>query len=359
MLDGPCPKSSIIVSSALVAVFTGPASGAEFFEVSDRPIPQSEIQDGDCTHMMRGEITAGDAERLQAIIAKLGQQDNDDNNFIICMNSLGGNLEEGIRIGRIIHENFFGTYVPKNSSCFSACAVAFMFGRVGFWEFAVTYRKMHVTARLGFHAPSLPIESVGGGMVPLRMVNNAYESAIVSLSKILEATSQEVSAFSSPIMPSSLISEMLQKFGPNYVEVKTLHDAFRWDIRISNKDFAFPRNFDMETAEYQLCANTSYKFEPQSHNSTPPIPVSINRAYDLTFIVGFEGKSNLNISAPPDHKVLQYFDYYNRQCSISFNAESKSFEVIRYVDGNFEDRDYFSQAFLLAPATEISTLAAR
>jgi hypothetical protein len=89
-----------------------------------------------------------------AVIAVVGDLDvGDEKKFVdlalsteaalVVFESPGGNLIAGIEIGKAIHLKGFGTLVPDGVQCASACALAWLGGRIRF---------MGETGRIGFHA---------------------------------------------------------------------------------------------------------------------------------------------------------------------------------------------------------------
>ena len=83
-----------------------------------------------------GELISGDeAKFIEAAIKSA--------DAIVVFHSGGGNLLAGIEIGKAIRLKGFSTLVPNNMHCASACALAWLAGRV---------RLMSDTARIGFHA---------------------------------------------------------------------------------------------------------------------------------------------------------------------------------------------------------------
>jgi hypothetical protein len=78
-------------------------------------------------------------------------------NAIVLFQSGGGNLLAGIEIGKAIHLKGFATFVPDTVQCASACALAWLGGRV---------RYMSDTAQVGFHA--VYVDMVGGRLLVRR-----------------------------------------------------------------------------------------------------------------------------------------------------------------------------------------------
>jgi hypothetical protein len=92
-----------------------------------------------------GDLTLGDDRQF----ANFALSSTD---AVVVFQSPGGNLRAGIEIGRAIHLKGFATLVPDTVQCASACALAWLGGRI---------RYMSNTAQVGFHA----VESEGQATV--------------------------------------------------------------------------------------------------------------------------------------------------------------------------------------------------
>jgi hypothetical protein len=93
----------------------------------------------------RGVIEPGDTAKLQRYLAQLLRKRNTG----IYFSSPGGDLAEGIKLGRLLQAERVKTIVDGYEMCASACALAFLGGvdRSGNrWMSSTT------TSRLGFHA---------------------------------------------------------------------------------------------------------------------------------------------------------------------------------------------------------------
>jgi hypothetical protein len=86
---------------------------------------------------------------------------------IVVFQSGGGNLLAGIEIGKAIRLKGFSTLVPDNMYCASACALAWLAGRV---------RLMSDTARVGFHA----VYTAQDGETRVSSAGNAIVGAYLS-----------------------------------------------------------------------------------------------------------------------------------------------------------------------------------
>ncbi len=339
---------------AVLLIVGSPAQGeaAEIETLSTTPLSQEGIWTGTCTHRLSGEIFPGDAKRLEEELAKLPGQDHDDLNFILCLDSTGGNLTEGLQIGSIIFKNFFGTYVEENRTCLSACAVAFMHGRVGFWEYDANHRMMHPTAVVGFHAPRLEIMTGDAEMVPVPLIDAAYQSAIANIAALTRNAAQSGFVPKIPVIPLTLLSGMLATPADSFLYVDILHKAFMWDIAILPDAIGIEIKPKTDVAQYQLCENATYEID-QSH-SLDYVPTAITEqdaAYHQK--VGQYTKPDLK----PGHTLLVFDGPEERQCSFRYIAEPMpSFEVVRYIEGNSQGTAYVPFVYMLPPATPLKDL---
>lgn len=96
-----------------------------------------------------GEIEAGDVERLQSFLD--GQPARDVT--AIYLASPGGNLYEGMRLGRFFKDHRIKTVVEGGQECASACALAFLGGHDNNGN---PWRSSSDNSQLGFHAFSTP-----------------------------------------------------------------------------------------------------------------------------------------------------------------------------------------------------------
>ena len=74
---------------------------------------------------LKGKIDDGDTYELQLYIAGLAKKPN----VVVYLNSPGGNLREGMRLGRFFFQNKIETVIESKTQCASACALAFLGGR--------------------------------------------------------------------------------------------------------------------------------------------------------------------------------------------------------------------------------------
>jgi hypothetical protein len=107
-----------------------------------------------------GDLRHGDEARFINVAINSG-------NAIVFFQSPGGNLLAGIEIGKAIRLKGFATFVPGRVQCASACALAWLGGRV---------RYMSNTARVGFHAAYVD----AGGQPAVSSAGNALVGAYLN-----------------------------------------------------------------------------------------------------------------------------------------------------------------------------------
>jgi hypothetical protein len=90
-----------------------------------------------------GEIVEGDADKLKAMV----KEANDAQRVVVTirLNSIGGNLLEGVKISDVVKFGRMATAVLSNSTCASACFIIFAAGQE---------RYAHYAARVGVHGAS-------------------------------------------------------------------------------------------------------------------------------------------------------------------------------------------------------------
>ncbi len=114
------------------------------------------VESNKCRYLLSGLIEKGDAEKIEAIVAKNG--DGVDAGNSICLNSPGGNYLAGKQLYDAFMADGFATYVRKGDECHSACAIAFL-GGSQWGDFRHPSRMMEPGAVVGFHAPYVKLES--------------------------------------------------------------------------------------------------------------------------------------------------------------------------------------------------------
>ena len=125
-------------------------------KVSDLQIREVKMKDSQCLsgyshHIeLNGPIGPDSSSIIKMILKNINKNHKcvgkDDRKVVtsIFMNSGGGLLIDGLKLGNIFRDAGTQTQITGNQTCSSACAFAFVGG---------TYRKMDDNAKLMFHAP--------------------------------------------------------------------------------------------------------------------------------------------------------------------------------------------------------------
>ncbi|MBN7785241.1 hypothetical protein JYP51_09940 [Ponticoccus gilvus] len=214
---------------ALIVAVSQGVDAAEITQLNAAEADYALAARGACTFQLRGEIAAGDAARLQALLEERFPRTHDELSAVICLDSPGGSLDEGVRLAELFGRYPVSTVVPAGADCLSACAVAFMGGSFGWYEYLFNMRHMHPAARIGFHAPAL---EVADGDYDAGSVKAAFGVAVEAIARI--AGDLDTVPHSSTVnrFPRSLLAEMLKHKGEDYLWIETVEQAGVWDIGV-------------------------------------------------------------------------------------------------------------------------------
>lgn len=172
-------------------------------------------EDGFSVILIDGDLVLGDEKKFAD--AAISSAD-----ALVVMGSNGGNLFSGIEIGKAIRLKGFTTLVPDHTRCASACALAWLGGRI---------RAMGTTAEVGFHA--------------------AYDA---DDGKVTSSGNALVGAYLSQLgLPSTAVVYITEP-PPNSIRWLTASDAAKYGIDV--KVLSLPRNDQASNA----------------HRSTQPLP---------------------------------------------------------------------------------------
>lgn len=98
-----------------------------------------------------GEIAVGDAARFEKFISDIPGGVAGWHSFGIVLDSPGGRLLEGIRLGEVFRAKNIGTFVKSKQACLSACAVAYLGGSLQKGSNRNVWRGLEPGGRIGFH----------------------------------------------------------------------------------------------------------------------------------------------------------------------------------------------------------------
>lgn len=115
-----------LVAFQLLSLSFGAASAADIVSYAKPDDWYATSKDG-CSFTISGEIKQGDRDRL--IKALNGAQGGRGSSLVACLNSEGGNFDEGIKIGEFFLKTLVATRIKPHQKCLSACAIMFMAGQ--------------------------------------------------------------------------------------------------------------------------------------------------------------------------------------------------------------------------------------
>lgn len=217
----------VLILLCLVLWTPLPVVAAQIEVLMARTLSFEEIERGTCSLRLSGRIEAGDADRLREMLERRFPLEHDELNPALCLDSPGGSLDEGVRIAEVLAAHFTATVVPAGAECLSACAVAFMGGTFGWYEYIFNMRLIHPDARLGFHAPALDIPE---GAYDGATVTRAFDVAVDAIARIAGDLDHTYLTSKINRFPRSLLAQMLVHRGEDYLTVDTIEKAAAWDI---------------------------------------------------------------------------------------------------------------------------------
>jgi hypothetical protein len=111
--------AAVALAAVALAALAGGASAANLTEVN---AGRSDL----AVFLLEGPIQGGETLALEGFVGRLPP----NRSVAVILNSPGGNLDEGMKLGRFVHRARVSTFVlGYGGGCFSACAIAFLGGR--------------------------------------------------------------------------------------------------------------------------------------------------------------------------------------------------------------------------------------
>jgi len=106
-----------VVTSVIISFYAASAVSAANFDVLRLPGFENVII------MMTGEVTEGDAQRFEDVVASLGGV-----HATLNVSGPGGRVNEALDIGAQVQQHRFATMVSSETECYSACALIWLAG---------------------------------------------------------------------------------------------------------------------------------------------------------------------------------------------------------------------------------------
>jgi hypothetical protein len=180
-----------------------------------------------------GPVVAGDFERVVSVAKSqkmLRTEFDDVPPKYLCLNSAGGSFIEGLKISELLIKHAVGTKVLRNSICYSSCANIFMAGTSRGEDWDNPDRILQVGGKLGFHAPFLSLNEVGG--FSAKEIEQVFDGANRLSSLFARMFSYRSLFFSDQWMRGSLVHEMFDTERDKLIYVDTVDRAGRWQIAV-------------------------------------------------------------------------------------------------------------------------------
>ncbi|WP_170972020.1 hypothetical protein [Rhodobacter sp. SY28-1] len=216
-----CYKICVCIVAGWVAALAAPSSAADIHVSTD----------ADCKVDLEGPIVAGDFEKLVELEDQLVVSNGESTSgSLICLDSPGGSLLDGLKMARFILERGVGTRIREDAECQSICAVMFMMGNARGAEVAFLDRRMHASSTLGFHRPYLTIDEArqyGAGDVEL-----AYDIGIGSIYELMSLANTPTPWHDSLMIEPDLMELMAGTPGSDMYLIRTVEQVTRWQIGV-------------------------------------------------------------------------------------------------------------------------------
>lgn len=166
-----------LVGAALTALTLGAfAQPAGALEISKHASDSAEVN----AILLKGGVEDGDTFDLKVYISKLPKKPT----VIVYLNSPGGNLREGMRLGRFFYENKIETAVETKTACASACALAFLGGRD---DNGKPHRTKSSNSGLGFHSFSREFDNKSYSADDLKIVVQQTQTQVFLVAEYLKS----------------------------------------------------------------------------------------------------------------------------------------------------------------------------
>jgi hypothetical protein len=178
---------------------------------------------GICELKLDGLIQEGDGDKLSAALDALPlPAESSRTNMTVCLNSLGGNYDEALKLITILLKRTnVATVIDRGAQCFSACL--FMAGNAQRSEDGELGpdRTLDVRGTLGFHAPYLK----GGATDVTAATTENFSRGVSAIASLLEIDRRE-------LYPRGLLGKALKVDPDHLLYIDTIEKAGVWSIKL-------------------------------------------------------------------------------------------------------------------------------
>ncbi len=257
---------------------------------------------GVCELKLEGPIEAGDSEKLTAALNAMGAAGGFDSRAVsLCLNSLGGNYDEALKLmTTLLSFTNVATVVDAGAECYSACAFLFLAGNAQRSEDGelAPNRTLDVRGTLGFHAPYL--QTGTGTDVEAATIEN-FRRGVSAIAKMLEIDRRE-------LIPRGLLAKALQVRSNELLYVDTIEKVGVWSIKL--KGFKPPTTVSARMLD-QACRNkdmwTNFSHTVLGRPADDPEDLHGLRQSDFPEIRGSD--EPIKLAQGRYHQMLDLFGY--------------------------------------------------
>lgn len=197
------------------------------------------VQSENCRIEIEGEITQGDAARLKTLSGHLLVHDGESTSeSVLCLDSPGGSVIEGLEMARFILESGVSTYIKDEAHCLSICAIMFMMGNYQGGEVAGLSRSMHYRAQLGFHRPYLEADEARS--YTSNDIESVYRLGLETVFDILTLANIREPWGTARMIEPELMAKITGTPGSEMFYVTSLEEAVRWRIFVDGLPDTMP-----------------------------------------------------------------------------------------------------------------------
>ncbi|MFY9325364.1 MAG: hypothetical protein WAO29_02785 [Candidatus Nanopelagicales bacterium] len=217
-----------------------------------------------CSVSLTGEIVSGDSEVIKPLLYETYEISlSDDGRYgeTLCLNSPGGDLNEGIKIANYVSEYYTSTVVYSNARCESSCAVIFL---------ASGSPSISPDGTIGLHAPKLILPK---GTFTEEDVAKAYDLSVFTIREIMKM----------PAFPPAGVRYMTSTPSSEMYIPKTFFEMSELGVTLLGFSFA-PRQLPVEQQMENACRWAIWQTGGSNYFNNPT-----NRVMEF---VGFKGVSS-------------------------------------------------------------------
>lgn len=286
----------------------------------------AEIQSGTargCDFELTGTLSDGDAATLKRLAEPhFGEYRT------FCLNSPGGSFTEALNIAEfLMHEQpYIRTVVGPGHSCYSACALAFMAGAFRATGQLTPDRWLHVTAKLGFHAPYIDPAHLGKRQMSAAEMAAAFDAAMRSgqrlLAQLAQQTTQRSVANPEAWVHPGLIQRFLKLGRSEFYMIDTVGKAAAFNIFLYGH--AFPDSYSIEGLAH-ACQNHSLRTKDRFLEPTEKSKIVLDAKPDVV--------AGTTLRDKPAVELRFGYGNMNVYCAVTFGGKlpGTSFEHLAAV----------------------------